>query len=409
MSGNLSHLPKFKDVRYSLKRHPSKRFPVLSMERKTTIAIHHSLTRQGLSGSNAEGFARFHVETHGWPGIGYNYIIEPDGTIKWCNDLELRNYHVGDHNNYAIGICLTGDFRYEEPTQAQKDSLRRLVYALQKEYNTLKYIKGHHEFSGYEWKQCQEFDYRSILNEKGAISPVTNIPNTYTVQEGDTFWSIAKGMKDLTVTDLEKANPDVDPTQLQIGQKINLGKAKGQAKRSEKQSSNYKGNSIVDYLNTIGEDASFSNREKLAKQYGVSGYKGTASQNIQLLNKMRDGISSSPKSTANLKVDGKWAELTTKALQEALGTIVDGIISNQLRNAVTEAFYGNTINFNNSRKGSTVIKALQRKIGAKADGLLGPATIRSLQSYLGTVRDGILSRPSLVVEEMQRRLNAGTF
>ncbi|WP_267902848.1 hypothetical protein [Gracilibacillus salitolerans] len=43
------------------------------------------------------------------------------------------------------------------------------------------------------------------------------------------------------------------------------------------------------------------------------------------------------------------------------------------------------------------------------DGLLGPETIGKLQQYFGIVYDKKLSRPSLVVEELQRRLNAGTF
>ncbi|MGN8647876.1 peptidoglycan recognition protein family protein [Gracilibacillus sp. HCP3S3_G5_1] len=119
--------------------------------------------------------------------------------------------------------------------------------------------------------------------------------------------------------------------------------------------------------------------------------------------------STSSKPKANLKIDGKWGNATTRALQQYLDTVVDGIISDQLRNSITEAFYGSTIDFGNGRKGSLVIKALQSKIGAKVDGLLGPETIGKLQQYLGTVYDKKLSRPSLVVEEMQRRLNAGTF
>ncbi len=353
MAGNLSHLPKFKDVRNMLKKHPSKKFPVLTLAGKTTIALHHSLTRRGLGGFNAEGYARYHVNTHDWPGIGYHYVIEPDGIIKWCNDLELRTYHVGDHNNYCVGVCLTGDFRYEKPTKEQEDSLRRLVYALQKEYSNLKYIKGHHEFSGYSWKACQEFDYKKILNEKGSIPGKSSLPFTYKIQEGDTFWSIAKGMDNLSVEDLLKANPNVDPRKLKVGQKINLGKAKK-----------------------------------------ANGSSSSARKS---------------KSKANLKIDGKWGNATTKALQENLDTVVDGKISDQLRNAITEAFYGNTIDFGNGKKGSLVIKALQSKIGAKVDGLLGPNTIGNLQKYLGTVYDKKLSRPSLVVEKLQRRLNKGTF
>jgi len=113
--------------------------------------------------------------------------------------------------------------------------------------------------------------------------------------------------------------------------------------------------------------------------------------------------------STNLTVDGKWGNATTEAMQIALGTVVDGYISDQLSNAVTKAMYGSTVKFGKGTKGSLVIKALQRLIGAKVDGLLGPQTIRQLQRYLGTVQDGVLSRPSLVVKEMQRRLNAGTF
>ncbi len=45
--------------------------------------------------------------------------------------------------------------------------------------------------------------------------------------------------------------------------------------------------SIVTYLNSIGVNSSYSNRTKLAAQYGIKNYKGTAAQNTQLLRKMR--------------------------------------------------------------------------------------------------------------------------
>jgi N-acetylmuramoyl-L-alanine amidase len=61
---------------------------------------------------------------------------------------------------------------------------------------------------------------------------------------------------------------------------------KMQSKYSVKESS-YKGNSIVDYLASIGESTSFSNRTRLANRHGISNYKGTASQNLSLLNKLR--------------------------------------------------------------------------------------------------------------------------
>lgn len=114
-----------------------------------------------------------------------------------------------------------------------------------------------------------------------------------------------------------------------------------------------------------------------------------------------------PTAKASLAVDGKWGKSTTKALQKALGTPVDGIISKQPRNSVSQSLYGNTVQFGSG--GSNVIVALQRKIKVAADGKLGPATVKALQRSLGTPVDGVLSRPSVVVKELQRRLNAGTF
>ena len=50
----------------------------------------------------------------------------------------------------------------------------------------------------------------------------------------------------------------------------------------------YKGNSLVDYLKSINIDSSYQNRKKLAKENGINNYTGTANQNIELLNKLRN-------------------------------------------------------------------------------------------------------------------------
>lgn len=114
-----------------------------------------------------------------------------------------------------------------------------------------------------------------------------------------------------------------------------------------------------------------------------------------------------PSSDNKIIVDGKWGPATTRALQRALGTPVDGVISRQLRNDVTKALYGG-VTF--GKGGSPMVRALQRKVGARVDGYLGPNTISCLQSYLGTPVDGKISRPnSKMVFELQKRLNKGAF
>ena len=70
--------------------------------------------------------------------------------------------------------------------------------------------------------------------------------------------------------------------------------------------SDYNGNSIVDYLESIGQDSSFTNRKKLAEKYGIKNYEGTSAQNLELLNKMRENTSQSGNSsgyTGNSLVD----------------------------------------------------------------------------------------------------------
>lgn len=49
----------------------------------------------------------------------------------------------------------------------------------------------------------------------------------------------------------------------------------------------YKGASLVDYLNHVKKGSSFNDRKKLADQYGIKNYKGTAAQNTTLLNALQ--------------------------------------------------------------------------------------------------------------------------
>lgn len=111
-----------------------------------------------------------------------------------------------------------------------------------------------------------------------------------------------------------------------------------------------------------------------------------------------------PDTPAKLVVDGWWGALTTARLQQVLGTPVDGVLSGQYRGSwnrrVPSAAYGSG--------GSTVIRALQRKLGGlEVDGYLGPKTIKALQRHYGTPVDGIISGPSTVVQAMQKALNKG--
>lgn len=77
-------------------------------------------------------------------------------------------------------------------------------------------------------------------------------------------------------------------------------------------------NSIVDYLKSIGENSSLSNRKKLAKKYGISNYSGTSAQNTKLLKAMRGGSTKSKKPATALKV-GNTVTLKKSATRFATG------------------------------------------------------------------------------------------
>lgn len=87
---------------------------------------------------------------------------------------------------------------------------------------------------------------------------------------------------------------------------------------------------------------------------------------------------------AKLTVDGKAGRSTWKALQAYLETPVDGEVSNQsykaseLGNGITQGWDYD----GRGAKGSTMVKALQKWVGVKADGIWGEKTSAALQTKL---------------------------
>lgn len=208
---------------------------------KTTRVWHHSLTKKALAGSVAEAFASFHVSL-GWPGVAYHFIIEPQNTVTgkdgrkrarivWAQNVGAKSYHVGNSNKFALGVCVAGDYRSEKLDEPTLLSISELHAALVKDGIGSK-DKSHNEMPGYSWKDCCMYDYRSAVNWQGkkveATEPAPDpAPGKYTIQEGDTFWSIAlkDGKDGITVNDLIVGNPGVDPGKLSVGQVINFGAA----------------------------------------------------------------------------------------------------------------------------------------------------------------------------------------
>lgn len=111
-------------------------------------------------------------------------------------------------------------------------------------------------------------------------------------------------------------------------------------------------------------------------------------------------------STGGLSVDGWWGWGTTKALQKALGCVADGEVWGQWsgnRQWLPNCAGGWKWGANPS--GSPVIRALQSRLGATADGIAGRDTVSALQRRLGVYPDGVCGPKT--VRALQAALNDG--
>jgi len=88
----------------------------------------------------------------------------------------------------------------------------------------------------------------------------------------------------------------------------------GQAPQQKTQSSG----SIVDYLAGSGQASDFATRSKMAAEYGIQNYKGTAEQNTQLLNKLKSGEKPSAQS-GEQEATADAAQTQSGGISKAIG------------------------------------------------------------------------------------------
>jgi len=155
---------KIVDVRHQLAQHPTKEYSKRPLEAIKYIVIHHSATTEG----NAFSFARYHVNSRDWPGIGYHYVILGDGTIQRTNELTTVSYHVKDYNSVALGICLVGDFTKDTPEVSQKKALKELCQDIFSQLNLgIENVKGHNELTSPGYTQCPALDMDALRTYLG--------------------------------------------------------------------------------------------------------------------------------------------------------------------------------------------------------------------------------------------------
>lgn len=99
------------------------------------VILHHSATETGC----ARVFRALHRAVNGWVDVGYHFVIgngsmSGDGEIEPGRPLWAVGAHTRENNTDSIGICLVGNFDETSPTDAQVNSMCRLLRRIMMRY-----------------------------------------------------------------------------------------------------------------------------------------------------------------------------------------------------------------------------------------------------------------------------------
>jgi hypothetical protein len=119
----------YEDLRATLLHDATATYQTRELAAIRRIILHHTGTPS--QSTTWEAVARYHVNTRGWPGIGYHLGLRPDGKVSYLGDINTIRYHAGSANTDSIGICCSGDYRTEQPTTVMAGNFRRLVALLE--------------------------------------------------------------------------------------------------------------------------------------------------------------------------------------------------------------------------------------------------------------------------------------
>ncbi|MEV7804976.1 peptidoglycan-binding domain-containing protein [Microbispora sp. NPDC088329] len=87
---------------------------------RTEFVVHHT---EGPKTQLVRAIQVFHQDTRGWNDIGYNFLVDSDGTIYEGRGWLVVGAHCPDHNRSGIGVAFIGS---NNPTQLAMKSIRWL-------------------------------------------------------------------------------------------------------------------------------------------------------------------------------------------------------------------------------------------------------------------------------------------
>jgi len=225
---------------------PDTKFKNGKNNKKLYITIH--TTDNTRIGANAQAHANLQSNGNSRDAAWHWQVDDTAAYQSFSHDFQLwqsgDGKGNGNSNSISIEICVNRDGNY---TKAIENAAKLVRFIQDMERISTNNVVQHNKWSG---KNC---------------------PSNLRAGQAGITWSKFIAM-------LGGQAPVVTPT----------------APSTKPVNTQYTGDSIVMYLQTLGIDSSFDSRAKLAVQYGVKGYTGTAQQNLFLLGQMRSGLPATP-------------------------------------------------------------------------------------------------------------------
>ena len=174
----------YEDLSRSLPRHATAQYQERDVRAIDRVVLHHTEASRATAWQSV---AQYHVNSNGWPGIGYHIGVRSFGgrmKVSLLNDPRTRSYHAHTiGNDRGLAVCLAGSFVREEPTVEEVDVLRRIVQVARRWATwtaTALPVVGHRDVPG---------NQTSCPGDKlAAVLPWLNSPDT----SNSLIWAVAK-------------------------------------------------------------------------------------------------------------------------------------------------------------------------------------------------------------------------
>jgi hypothetical protein len=180
----------YEDLSGSLPRHATAQYQERDVRAIDRIVLHHTDASRAISWQSV---AQYHVDSNGWPGIGYHIGVRTfDGRVKvsLLNAPRTRSYHAHTVGNmHGLAVCLAGKFDDLFPTVNEVDVLRQVAQVARRwaTWTTAPLpVVGHRDVPGND---------TSCPGDKlAAVLPWLNSPDT----SDSLIWAVAKNAQTIS-------------------------------------------------------------------------------------------------------------------------------------------------------------------------------------------------------------------